>query len=59
MTTSADPTTSATYLNPTAQDMVEWLPATVADHRIRYGEDAQQFGDLRLPSTPRPRPVTR
>lgn len=54
MTTSADPTTGATHLNPTAQDMVEWLPTTVADHRIRYGEDAQQFGDLRLPPTPAP-----
>lgn len=38
------------YANPTPQDIVEWLPRRLPDHRLRYGDDAQQFGDLRLPA---------
>ena len=38
------------YANPTPQDIVEWLPRRLPDHRLRYGDDAQQFGDLRLPT---------
>lgn len=42
------------YANPTEQDIVEWLPARPADHRIRYGNDPLQFGDLRLPDRTAP-----
>ena len=34
---------------------IDALPSRPADHRIPYGADSLQFGDLRLPSTP-PRP---
>ena len=33
------------------------LPAPPADHRIPYGPDPLQFGDLRLPTGPGPHPV--
>jgi acetyl esterase/lipase len=33
------------------------LQHPAADHRIAYGDDPLQFGDLRLPSTPGPHPV--
>ena len=33
------------------------LPASPADHRIAYGDDPLQFGDLRLPDRDGPRPV--
>jgi acetyl esterase/lipase len=33
------------------------LPAPPADHRIPYGPDPSQFGDLRLPASPGPHPV--
>ncbi|RZJ11450.1 MAG: alpha/beta hydrolase [Rubrivivax sp.] len=33
------------------------LPSQPADHRIAYGDDTNQFGDLRLPASPGPRPV--
>jgi acetyl esterase/lipase len=36
---------------------IEALPRDIADHRIDYGEDALQFGELRLPETPGPHPV--
>jgi hypothetical protein len=38
------------------QDVVK-LPAAPADHRIQYGSDPLQFGDLRLPKTGGPHPV--
>lgn len=38
------------YNNPSPRQIVEWLPAAPADRRITYGEDAQQFGDLRIPA---------
>lgn len=38
-----------TYTNPTDRDIVEWLPRSLPDRRIRYGTDPLQFGDLRLP----------
>jgi len=31
-------------------EMVEWQPATIADHRIRYDDAPYAFGDLRLPA---------
>ena len=37
------------YANPTDRDIVEWLPHSVPDRRIRYGDDPLQFGDLRVP----------
>ncbi len=40
----------------TAADVVR-LPSPPPDHRIAYGEDALQFGHLRLPSGPGPHPV--
>ena len=36
---------------------IEALPRDIADHRKAYGEDALQFGELRLPETPGPHPV--
>ncbi|WP_328631305.1 alpha/beta hydrolase [Streptomyces sp. NBC_00356] len=42
------------YANPTEQDIVEWLPPKPADHRVRYGDDPLQFGDLRLPDRTAP-----
>jgi acetyl esterase/lipase len=36
---------------------IEALPPDIADHRISYGEDALQFGELRLPETSGPHPV--
>lgn len=33
------------------------LPPPPADHRIAYGTDPNQFGDLRLPAGPGPHPV--
>lgn len=41
--------TSVRFANPSDRDIVEWLPTTVPDRRIRYGTDPLQFGDLRLP----------
>lgn len=42
--------------NLTVQDMLK-LPQPPADHRIPYGTDPLQFGDLRLPKTKGPHPV--
>jgi acetyl esterase/lipase len=36
---------------------IEALPPDIADHRISYGKDALQFGELRLPETSGPHPV--
>ncbi len=36
---------------------IEALPTDIADHRISYGDDALQFGELRLPETPAPHRV--
>lgn len=36
---------------------IEQLPAPTADHRIAYGEDPLQFGDLRLPQGRGPHPI--
>lgn len=36
---------------------VDKLPSRAADHRIVYGSDSLQFGDLRLPSGPAPHPL--
>ena len=33
------------------------LPAPAADSRLHYGQDALQFGDLRMPQGPGPHPV--
>ena len=45
-----------------ARGPVEWaeiaaLPLPPADHRIEYGGDPSQFGELRLPEGPGPHPV--
>lgn len=42
------------YNNPSGQDIVAWLPGAPADHRIQYGSDPLQFGDLRLPDKTHP-----
>jgi acetyl esterase/lipase len=42
------------YLNPSALDMVEWLPSSQSDYRILYGSTASNFGDLRLPKAVSP-----
>jgi acetyl esterase/lipase len=44
----------AQYLRPADVDK---LPSAPADHRLNYGSDPAQFGDLRLPKTPGPHPV--
>jgi acetyl esterase/lipase len=36
---------------------IEKLPKPTADHRLAYGNDPQQFGELRLPPGPGPHPV--
>ena len=36
---------------------VDKLPSRPADHRIAYGMDSLQFGDLRLPNGPPPHPL--
>jgi acetyl esterase/lipase len=36
---------------------VDKLPSRPADHRIAYGADSLQFGDLRLPNGPAPHPL--
>ena len=36
---------------------IEALPRDIADHRLNYGEDALQFGELRMPETPGPHPI--
>lgn len=33
------------------------LPGVPAEHRVSYGPDPEQFGDLYLPSTPGHHPV--
>lgn len=47
-------TANAQFLRP--QDVVK-LPSSPADHRIQYGSDPLQFGDLRLPKIAGPHPV--
>ncbi|HEV2149605.1 MAG TPA: alpha/beta hydrolase [Longimicrobiaceae bacterium] len=47
---------------PTARGPVTWdevaaLPVPAPDHRIAYGADPLQFGELRLPEGPGPHPV--
>ena len=44
----------AQFLGP---EQINQLPSSPADHRIHYGSDPLQFGDLRLPQTSRPHPV--
>jgi acetyl esterase/lipase len=39
------------------RDEVETFPGVPADHRVFYGPDPTQFGDLYLPSQPGPHPV--
>ena len=36
---------------------VDALPSRAGDHRIAYGADSLQFGDLRLPNGPAPHPL--
>jgi len=45
----------AVYINPSAVETVEWLPAVQADHRILYGNNSLWYGDLRVPRGKRPR----
>jgi hypothetical protein len=51
----ATPESSASGLM-TVDDYVQ-LPAIPADHRLCYGPDPAQFGDLYLPPQPGPHPV--
>lgn len=44
----------AQFLGP---QQVNAIPSSPADHRIQYGSDPFQFGDLRLPKTSQPSPV--
>jgi acetyl esterase/lipase len=42
---------------PVAWDELAALPVPAPDHRIPYGDDPLQFGELRLPDGPGPHPV--
>ena len=42
---------------PIAFSEIAGLPVTPADHRLRYGQDSLQFGDLRLPPGSGPHPL--
>jgi acetyl esterase/lipase len=46
----------ATRMNVSWRE-IEALSPDIADHRISYGRDDLQFGELRLPETPGPHPV--
>lgn len=53
---------TAACAHPSTRPPVEWkeiaeLPVPPADHRIRYGGDSLQFGELRLPEGDGPFPV--
>ena len=48
------PIAKAQFLGP---QQVNTLPSSPADHRIQYGKDPLQFGDLRLPETSGRHPV--
>lgn len=52
---AAAPTGAAAQILTTRQAMA--LPSRPADHRIPWGTDSLQFGDLRLPAGPGPHPV--
>jgi len=45
-----------TYINPKATDMIEWMPSAQSDHRILYGSNPSNFGDLRIPKNVQPGP---
>lgn len=51
---AADKGSRAVYINPSANQTVEWLPERQADHRILYGNNSLWYGDLRLPQGKRP-----
>lgn len=51
----ADGRARPVFINPSANQTVEWLPAEQADHRILYGHNSLWYGDLRLPKGHRPR----
>jgi acetyl esterase/lipase len=48
------PIAKAQFLGP---QQVNKPPSSPADHRIKYGKDPLQFGDLRLPETSGRHPV--
>lgn len=48
------PTSAAALMTPKA---FQALPSGRADHRIAYGNDPEQFGDLRVPAMGGPHPV--
>lgn len=43
--------------SPVTWEEIAGLPHPPADHRVAYGSDPQQFGELRLPPGPGPHPV--
>lgn len=52
---SGSPSSASTPLMSPAQ--FQALPSQPADHRIAYGEDPDQYGELKLPQSPGPHPV--
>ena len=44
------PSTEPTFLNQSDVDIMERLPATVPDARIRYDESPLTYGDIRIPT---------
>jgi acetyl esterase/lipase len=51
----ADGRVNPVYINPSANQTVEWLPAKQADYRLLYGNNSLWYGDLRLPKGKSPR----
>src|SRR2546425_4952897 len=47
---------TATSCKSMGREIME-MPAPAADTRLHYGQDALQFGDLRMPKGPGPHPV--
>jgi pimeloyl-ACP methyl ester carboxylesterase len=49
--------TQSSSPSPLTLDNYLALPAVAADHRLAYGQEVEQFGDLYLPPRPGPHPV--
>ena len=54
---AATPTPAPQAANRPPMLRLDQLPASAPDHRVAYGNDASQFGDLRVPAGAGPHPV--
>ena len=57
LATASKPRSQATKPAVLAPGELEKLPASPPDHRLEYGADPNQFGELRLPARRGPHPV--